>query len=209
MHAFTRVLYASAIANRKVITTTLVDNRISITPVMKRSSADNSVCAMLVVLTSERSIFSTSAHKSVSTSMNWEHHCAISSVITSYGLNIQYIASDADASVDGGAAFARGENPFNANSLLQIAVCDMNCHAEMSCQCLIDIEPLLAPGAPVVLTLKLVNKYCAVPILVSKVRDVLQGAGFERIQDVWLFANSRFERTLLAWKASEAGQGAK
>ena len=98
MHAFTRVLYASAIANRKVITTTLVDNRISITPVMKRSSADNSVCAMLVVLTSERSIFSTSAHKSVSTSMNWEHHCAISSVITSYGLNIQYIASDADAS---------------------------------------------------------------------------------------------------------------
>ena len=57
------------------------------------------------------------------------------------------------------------------------------------------------------LTLKLVNKFYPVPMLVSKVRDVLQRAGFERIQDVWLFANSRFERTLLAWKASGARQG--
>jgi len=82
---------------------------------------------------------------------------------------------------------------------LHVAVCDMNTHHEVSCGCVLDVEPLLAPGAPIVLTVKLVEKFRPVRLVMAEVRAAL-APKFERFEPVWLFANGRFERTMVAWK---------
>ena len=96
-----------------------------------------------------------------------------------------------------------------------VLVCDVNANARFIAQkLLLPLAPMLAMGAPLVLTLKLPKRATAATAVGSaRTAEQLLGRWFERFEVMHLLGNTNQERTLIAFRCAEkappsAGPGA-
>ena len=81
-----------------------------------------------------------------------------------------------------------------------LLTCDANDIPAAAARCIVPLIPLLAPGALVVLTLKLRHPGKDKAFATKAAVDELEPAGLELLDSRWLMANTMFERTLLLRK---------
>jgi 23S rRNA U2552 (ribose-2'-O)-methylase RlmE/FtsJ len=78
-------------------------------------------------------------------------------------------------------------------------ICDMNAHPEACARAIMNVVPTLKPGAVLVLTLKLVHRGGAVESRrMFEFASAVLEPHFHQFKMWWLFANSKYERTLTA-----------
>jgi hypothetical protein len=91
-----------------------------------------------------------------------------------------------------------GEAPTETPATL--LTCDANEPPAAAAACILPLVPLLAPGALVVLTLKLRFPGKEKEFATRAAMEKLAPAGLELVDSRWLIANTMYERTLLLRK---------
>ena len=111
-------------------------------------------------------------------------------------VHLQCKAEEATARVEELAVKA-GSGSGGGN--IDLIVCDMNCDPRQAARVVTVLSSKLKSGGLLILTVKLVARGKLMCLqLLTECAEILQQAGFEKMKEVWLFANGRHERTLFA-----------
>ena len=104
---------------------------------------------------------------------------------------------------EGGEEEIEEEEKDRRESPATLLTCDANQPPTEAAKCILPLVPLLAPGALVVLTLKLRYPGKEKGFATRAAMEVLGPAGLELVDSRWLMANTMYERTLVLRRKKE------